>query len=158
MINLEIKILRFLNDPILNKYRKNLFLLSKGSIHTPGKESPKVNPQFKDYLHHYLRKWKILYTRIYSSHCDLYWYFVQDNRFITDRNVLSIGDILWATRSQLIEINFIRDICHFTRHFIRHSFHLQNIQLREEACIKQASILYNHEFEQDSGSPIHQSH
>jgi len=151
MKNLETKILRFLNDPILNKYRKDLFLFSKGSIYIPGKESPKINPQFKDHLHHYLRKWKILYTRIFNSHCDLYWYFCQFNRFNIDRNVLSIGDILWVTRSQLIDINCTRDICHITRQFIRNTIHLQNTQLTEETRIHQASILFNEEFEKDSG-------
>jgi len=68
MINLELKILRYLNDPILNNYRKDLFLFNKGVIYLPGKALPEEDLKFEDLLHHYFRKWKRLHTRIYKKH------------------------------------------------------------------------------------------
>ena len=147
MRNLESKLLRYLNDPALNKYRKDINIFSKGIIFNPVTKSPKENPKFEDFLFHYIQKWKRLYSRIHRSHHDLYKHFRSYNRFNLDRNLASIGDILWASSNQLLDINFSRDICHFTREIIRGTIHLQKIQTREESRINLASELLNEEFE-----------
>jgi len=147
MINLELKILRYLNDPVLNNYRKDLFLFNKGVVYLPGKALPEEDLKFEDLLHHYSRKWKRLYTRIYKKHSNLYWYFCRDNHFKTNRNLLSIGDIFWASENQLNDVNLTRDICYFARHFIGNTIHLQNIQPTEELCINLASSLFHEEFD-----------
>jgi len=147
MINLEIKILRYLNDPILNKYRKELNLFNKGVVFLPGKDHPEENLKFEDLLKHFYRKWTKLYTRVYNTHCDLYWYFCKDNHFNTEQNLLCIGDIIWASENQLYDVNLTRDICHFARQFIRVSINLQNIQPTEEFRINLASSLFYEEFE-----------
>ena len=147
MINLETKILRFLNDHILNKLRKDLTLLSKGLIYIPGRISPEPDLEFEDYLRHFRQKWKKLYSRIFREHSDLYWYFCDRNHFSTEQNFNSIGDIIWATEHQLLDINFTRDICHFTRHIIRNTIHLQGVQATEQSRFDRAHSLFEEEFE-----------
>jgi len=143
MINLEIKILRFLNDSFLNKLRRDLALLSRSFIYIQGRTS------FEDYLRHFRRKWRKLYSRIFREHSDLYWYFCSRNHFITEQNLNSIGDILWATERQLLDVNLTRDICHFTRHIIRDTLHLQELQVTEKSRIDRAHSLFEEEFEED---------
>jgi len=147
MINLEIKILRFLNDSTLNELRKELTLFSKGFIYIRGRASPESNPKFEDYLCHFRQKWRKLYLRIFKEHCDLYCYFCDRNHFNTKRNCNSIGDIIWATECQLADVNFTRDICHFTRHIIRNTLHLQKLQDTESSRISRAHSLFEEEFE-----------
>jgi len=150
MRNLETKLLHYLNDPVLNNYRKDINLFSKGIILNPVTASPKENPKFEDYFYHYIQKWKRLYTRIHRSHCDLYNFFRSYNRFNIDQNLLSIGDILWVlTNNQLSDINFSRDVCYFTREFIRGIISLQKIQSTEESRINIASTLFHEEFENE---------
>jgi len=157
MRNLESKLLRYLNDPVLNKYRKDINTFSKGIIFNPVTKSPKENPNFEDFLFHYIQKWKRLYSRIHRSHHELYKHFRSYNRLNLDRNLRSIGDILWASSHQLLDINFSRDICHFTREFIRGTIHLQKIQPREESRINLASELLNEEFENNPITESNQS-
>jgi len=147
MINLELKILRYLNDPVLNNYRKDLFLFNKGVVYLPGKASPEEDLKFEDHLHHYSRKWRKLYTRIFKKHSDLYWYFCQNNHFNTEQNLLSIGDITWASENQLFDVNLTRDICHLVRHFIQNTIHLQKIQHTEESRVNLARKLFYEEFD-----------
>jgi len=148
MKNLEIKILRYLNDPILNIHRKDLLLLSKGLIYLRGKKSPETNLGFENYLRYFLRKWKKLYSRIFQEHSCLYWYFsCRDNHFKLEQDLKSIGDITWATECQLYGINLTRDICHFARHILRDTIHLQEIQDTEELRINRAHSLVAEEFE-----------
>jgi len=146
MRNLESKLLRYLNDPVLNKYRKDINIFSKGIIFNPVTKSPKENPKFEDFLFHYIQKWKRLYIRIQRSHHELYKHFRSYNRFNLDRNLKSIGDILWVSRNQLSDINFSRDICHLTRELIRGTIHLQKIQPTEESRVSLASELLNEQF------------
>jgi len=147
MRNLETKLLHYLNDPVLNTYRKDINLFSKGIIFKPVTASPKVNPKFEDYFYHYIQKWKRLYARIYRSHRELYRHFRRYNKFNIDQNLLSIGDILWVTNNQLSDINFSRDICYFSREFIRGTIRLQTIQAAEESRVNLAHELINEEFE-----------
>jgi len=149
MRNLESKLLRYLNDPILNKYRKDINIFSKGIIFNPVTKSPKKNPKFEDYLHHYIQKWKRLYNRISRSHRELYKHFRSYNRFNLDQNLSSIGDILWVSNNQLSDINFSRDICHLTRELIRGTIRLQKIQSTEESRVNLARELFIEEFESD---------
>jgi len=152
MINLEVKILRFLNDPILNNLRKDLTLFSKGLIYIRGRASPESNLKFEDYLRHFRRKWRKLYLRLFKEHSNIYWYFCDRNHFNTEQNFNSIRDIFWATEHQLLDVNFTRDICHFTRHIIRDTLHLQNLQDTESSRIDRAHSLFEEEFEEDSTS------
>jgi len=150
MRNLETKLLHYLNDPILNNYRKDINLFSKGVILNPTTASLKVNPTFEDYFYHYIQKWKRLYARIYRSHRELYRHFRRYNRFNIDRTSLSIGDILWVSKNQLSDINFSRDICYFSRELIRGNIHLQTIQATEESRINLARELIIEELENNS--------
>jgi len=152
MINLEIKILRFLNDHILNILRKDLTLFSKGIIYIPGRTSPEPDLDFEDHLWHFRQKWKKLYSRIFREHSDLYWYFCDRNHFITEQNFSSIGDIIRATEHQLLDVNLTRDICHFTRHLIRNTIHLQEVQATEQSRLHRAHSLFEEEFESQSSS------
>ena len=149
MINLEIKILRLLNDHILNKLRKDLTLFSRDLVYIPGRTSPEPDLEFEDYLWHFRQKWKKLYSRIFREHSDLYWYFCDRNHFYTEQNLNSIEDILWATERQLLDVNLTRDICHFTRHIIRDTLHLQELQITEKSRIDRAHSLFEEEFEED---------
>jgi len=148
MINLEIKILRFLNDPILNKFRKDLTLFSKGIIYIQGKALPEPNLEFKAYLQHFERKWRKLYLRIFREHSHLYWYFCDRSHFNTEQNLNSIGDIIRATEHQLFDVNFTRDICQLTRQIIRNTLHLQKLQDTEASRIDRAHSLFEEEFEE----------
>jgi len=149
MRNLESKLLRYLNDPVLNKYRKDINIFSKGIILNPITKSQKENPKFEDFLYYYIQKWKRLYIRIQQSHHDLYKHFRSYNRFNLDRNLKSIGDILWVSNNQLSDINFSRDICHLAREFIRSTIHLQKIQSAEESRVNLACELLNEQFERE---------
>jgi len=66
-----------------------------------------------------------------------------------DRNLKSIGDILWVSNNQLSDINFSRDICHLAREFIRGTIHLQKIQSAEESRANLACELLNEQFERE---------
>jgi len=147
MKNLETKLFRYLNDPVLNNYRKDINIFSKGIIFNPVTATPKENPKFEDYLYHYIQKWKRLYYRIYRSHRDLYRHFRSYNRLNIEQNLRSVGDILWVSNNQFSDINFSRDICHFTRELIRGTIRLQKIQSTEESRVNLARELLNQEFE-----------
>jgi len=116
---LEVYLLRYINDPDLDKHIEELQILHEGEIRIDRTYQPIGDISIQQLIRHFNYKWEVVSLRLRIAHSMLYDFFNSENLYNFDEEPQTREEIIQSSEKRLSRLEITKKLCYITLHLLQ---------------------------------------